>query len=185
LRKAAFALVLAAFLAVLAGALAKPRSATAKVHVYPAPGGVAKIVRKIHLYRQTTWRWQRVMGLRPTRVSGAPLVHSTIGYRIWVLNLWKTRARRVERLAENPPHKADWLCIHRYEASWTDGGGPYFGGLQMDLSFQQHYGRALLASKGTAEHWTPLEQMWVAERALRSGRGFYPWPSTAHFCGLI
>jgi hypothetical protein len=27
--------------------------------------------------------------------------------------------------------------------------------------------------------------MWVAERAHRSGRGFYPWPNTARHCGLI
>jgi hypothetical protein len=91
----------------------------------------------------------------------------------------------VQHLARNPPHKADWLCIHRYEASWTDSGGPYYGGLQMDLTFQRRYGGYLLARKGTAEHWTPLEQMWVAERALRSGRGFYPWPNTARYCGLI
>jgi hypothetical protein len=25
----------------------------------------------------------------------------------------------------------------------------------------------------------------VAERAYRSGRGFYPWPNTARACGLI
>ncbi len=30
-----------------------------------------------------------------------------------------------------------------------------------------------------------VEQMWVAERAHRSGRGFYPWPNTARYCGLI
>ena len=34
-----------------------------------------------------------------------------------------------------------------------------------------------------ADHWTPIEQMWVAERAYRSGRGFYPWPNTARYCG--
>ena len=78
-----------------------------------------------------------------------------------------------------------WLCIHRYEGSWTDRGGPYYGGLQMDISFQQSYGWHLLRHKGTADHWTPLEQMWVAERAYRSGRGFYPWPNTARACGLI
>jgi hypothetical protein len=25
----------------------------------------------------------------------------------------------------------------------------------------------------------------VAERAYRSGRGFYPWPNSARACGLI
>ena len=55
----------------------------------------------------------------------------------------------------------------------------------MDIGFQASYGGPLLAAKGTAENWTPLEQMWVAERAYRSGRGFYPWPNTARACGLI
>ena len=75
--------------------------------------------------------------------------------------------------------------IHRYEGDWSDGGSPYYGGLQMDVSFQASYGGVLLAKKGTAENWTPLEQMWVAERAYRSGRGFYPWPNTARACGLL
>ena len=26
---------------------------------------------------------------------------------------------------------------------------------------------------------------WAAERAHHSGRGFYPWPNTARYCGLI
>ena len=72
-----------------------------------------------------------------------------------------------------------------YEGAWSDSGSPYYGGLQMDISFQASYGGPLLATKGTAENWTPLEQMWVAERAYRSGRGFYPWPNTARACGLI
>ena len=42
-----------------------------------------------------------------------------------------------------------------------------------------------LLHRGWASNWTPLEQMWVAERAYRSGRGFYPWPNTARYCGLI
>ena len=47
------------------------------------------------------------------------------------------------------------------------------------------YGGDLLRRKGTADKWTPVEQMWVAERAYRAGRGFYPWPNTARYCGLI
>jgi hypothetical protein len=65
-----------------------------------------------------------------------------------------------------------------------NSGGPYYGGLQMDLEFQRTYGRYLLRKKGTANRWSPLEQMWVAERALRT-RGFYPWPNTARWCRLI
>jgi hypothetical protein len=55
----------------------------------------------------------------------------------------------------------------------------------MDLSFQRTYGGELLRSKGTADNWSPVEQMWVAERAHRSGRGFTPWPNTARYCGLL
>jgi hypothetical protein len=54
----------------------------------------------------------------------------------------------------------------------------------MDLGFQQAYGSYLLRTKGTADRWSPLEQMWVAERA-HATRGFYPWPNTARMCGLI
>ena len=91
----------------------------------------------------------------------------------------------MHRRALNVPHKDAWLCIHHYEGSWSDPNPPYYGGLQMDLGFQRTYGGALLRAKGTADHWTPLEQMWVAERAHRAGRGFYPWPNTARYCGLI
>jgi hypothetical protein len=182
LRKAAFALGAAAILvAVVLGALAKPRRATAGLRLYPDSAGVLK---KINLYRQATWHWQRVMGVHTTPSTKKPLDPS-LRYRLWVMSLWKARAARVQRLAQNPPHKAEWLCIHRYEASWTDSGEPYYGGLQMDITFQRHYGGYLLVRKGTANRWTPLEQMWVAEHALRSGRGFYPWPNTARYCGLI
>ena len=61
----------------------------------------------------------------------------------------------------------------------------YYGGLQMNMEFQRTYGAELLARKGTADRWTPLEQIWVAERAYRSGLGFQPWPNTARMCGLL
>ena len=77
------------------------------------------------------------------------------------------------------------MCIHGYEGAWNDPGAPYYGGLQMDLEFQRAWGSELLARKGTADHWTPLEQMWVAERAYRSGLGFTPWPNTARMCGVL
>jgi hypothetical protein len=55
----------------------------------------------------------------------------------------------------------------------------------MDWGFMARYGQELLRRKGTANLWTPLEQMWVAERAFRSGRGYFPWPNSARNCGLI
>lgn len=78
-----------------------------------------------------------------------------------------------------------FLCIHSGEGSWTDPGAPYYGGLQMDYEFQSTYGPTLLRAKGTADHWTPTEQIHVAYEAYRSGRGFFPWPNTARRCGLI
>jgi hypothetical protein len=100
--------------------------------------------------------------------------------------LKKERSETMRQLAilARPPHYEQWMCIHRYEGSWTDPDAPYWGGLQMDDEFQRTYGIELYRAKGTADHWTPLEQMWVAERAYRT-RGFWPWPNTARYCGLI
>jgi len=82
------------------------------------------------------------------------------------------------------------FCIHRFERhaqqGWrTNTGNGFYGGLQMNIAFQRTYGPDLLRKKGTADRWLPIEQIWVAERAYRSGRGFYPWPNTARSCGLI
>src|SRR5439155_15568594 len=131
-----------------------------------------------------TWRWQRIMHRPRTPYSETVRRIQSVAYRSWVLGLWQRRAVLARRQALNPPHKQQWTCIHRYEASWKDAGGPYYGGLQMDLEFQATYGRDLLRRKGTADHWTALEQMWVAERAYRT-RGFWPWPNTARYCGLL
>jgi hypothetical protein len=141
--------------------------------------------RKIDRYQQETWRWQRLMGKPLTQSAGRTLAKlSSEDLRHAVL-LWRTRARKARRLARRPPHLHAFLCIHHFEGSWTDTGAPYYGGLQMDITFQAHYGGWLLRAKGTADHWTPLEQIWVAERAYMRGRGYWPWPNTARDCGLI
>jgi hypothetical protein len=122
---------------------------------------------------------------RPTVNRTKADFDSLLRYRRWLRNAWRIRAARARHRAHHPPHLAEWRCIHRWEGSWTDPGSPYYGGLQMDLAFQRAYGLRLLRHKGTANHWAPYEQMWVAERALKAGRGFYPWPLTARRCGLI
>lgn len=79
-----------------------------------------------------------------------------------------------------------FLCIHRYEGAWDENtGNGYYGGLQMDLSFQGSYGADFLRRWGTADNWPPWAQLQAAVRAYQSGRGFYPWPNTARACGLI
>ena len=143
------------------------------------------VLRAIEKHRAETWRWQRLMA-RPLTPAGRSAQRTTsAAYRLWVRDLWRRRAERARVAASRPPHRTAWLCIHRYEGPWADPGAPYYGGLQMDLSFQRTYGLDLLRRKGTANRWTPVEQMWVAERALRHGTGFYPWPNAARACGLI
>jgi hypothetical protein len=76
------------------------------------------------------------------------------------------------------------LCVHRFEGTWRDPNGPYYGGLQMDLSFQRTYGNWMLRHHGTADHWSPRAQLIVAWRGYRQ-RGWTPWPNTAARCGLL
>ncbi len=143
-------------------------------------------LRRIRQLRHMTWHWQKVMGVTRTPARHGILRVSNPKYRHWVLDLWQKRATRARLRARKVPHRSQWLCIHRGEGAWNaHTGNGYYGGLQMDLSFQRSYGRYLLRVKGTAENWSPNEQMWVAERAYKSGRGFYPWPNTARACGLI
>jgi hypothetical protein len=139
-----------------------------------------ELQRLIDRYRHRVWHWQRVMQRPLTLTLSRPPADPLARIRIW-----RRISARLQRVALHPPHLSAWACIHRYEGAWTDTGAPYYGGLQMDLGFQRTYGAALLARKGTADHWTPLEQMWTAEKALRSGRGFWPWPNTARYCGLL
>jgi hypothetical protein len=140
----------------------------------------AHVQRLIDHYRRRTWHWQRLME-RPLTLT---LVHPPVD-PLARIRAWKLTSLRLQEIAVHPPHVRAWMCIHHYEGSWADAGPLYYGGLQMDLGFQRTYGGGLLARKGTANHWTPLEQMWVAERALQAGRGFWPWPNTARFCGLL
>jgi len=134
--------------------------------------------RLIRHYRAQTWRWQALTGLSRTSAAIRPSTRGT-------LRFWVRSAGRAYKTAIHPPHRSGWLCIHRYEGSWQDSGDPYWGGLQMDRGFMGRYAPSYLLRRGYADRWSPLEQMWVAERAYRGGRGFYPWPSTARMCGLI
>lgn len=78
-----------------------------------------------------------------------------------------------------------FMCIHRGEGAWNSAtGNGFYGGLQFDYGFISTYGADLLRSKGTADRWTPMEQIGVAIRAHRT-RGFTPWPNTARRCGLL
>lgn len=158
----------------------------------PAPGPWAETPRTRDLKRRAIWLKLVARKLSKLTQHPRPTVSRTRGdfdsllrYRLWRRDAWRIRAERARFRAHHPPHLAEWRCIHRWEGSWTDPNSPYYGGLQMDLAFQRAYGPRLLRHKGTANHWAPYEQMWVAERAFKAGRGFHPWPLTARRCGLI
>ena len=144
--------------------------------------------RHIQRYRADTRHWLTVIRGRPPAdvsrsLSARSVTPGSLRQLLRTERRWRHVAHRTWWRAKHPPYLRDWLCIHRYEGSWADSGSPYWGGLQMDLSFQQTYGGWLLRHKGTADHWSALEQIWVAVRASHS-RGFSPWPNTARDCGL-
>jgi hypothetical protein len=169
----------------LATASSTSRAASGGTRALASESLVQTLGAQIAALQRTTWQWQRLMDVPLTETAGRTLAELSVPDIQSAVELWRRRAAAAETQAQNPPHLREWLCIHRYEGSWTDPRPPYFGGLQMDLAFQRLYGGFLLRAKGTADHWTPLEQIWVAERAHSAGRGFYPWPNTARFCGLI
>jgi hypothetical protein len=174
--------------ATVVGAL--PATAPAEDRRLTGAAPDARVVSQIQRYRKETWRWQRLMR-RPRTPTGFTARRSPDpSYRQWVLRLWKTRAVQARRQAHRPPRKGAWLCIYRHERhprmGWrTRTANGFFGGLQMNIDFQRTYAPELLRRKGTADRWSAIEQIWVAERAYRSGRGFHPWPNTARACGLI
>jgi hypothetical protein len=133
--------------------------------------------------------WLRLMH-RPVpplpRVAGLPLTQlERVADRV------ARRAHALGWLGRHPPHLAGWRCIQQHETAppypgWrTASGNGYYGGLQLDRQFQVTYASWLYRSKGTAENWTALEQIWTAEFARAHGRGFAPWPHTATACGLL
>jgi hypothetical protein len=172
-------LVLAGVLVLIVAALTGAnRADAAEEHV--------TLLEQIDDLRNETWDWQRLMRVPLTPTSYGER-DAGDAYRAWLRDLWQTRADRAEAKAQSPPNERIWRCIHRHEASraggWaTSTGNGYYGGLQMSMTFQRVLAPELLRDKGTADNWTAVEQMWVAERALRRGYGFTPWPNTAYRC---
>lgn len=163
----------------LIGVVALAFVATSQARSPLAPAAYsATAAKKTVLLRDTARRWEALMALPKAWTHASPGTPRS-------LRFWRQRYRAVVRAAAHPPHKTGWLCIHRFEGSWKDSGDPYWGGLQMDRGFMRSYAPLVLLRRGWADSWTPLEQMWVAERAHRSGRGYGPWPNTARYCGLL
>jgi len=115
------------------------------------------------------------------------------GSRTQALLLWQSREAAAALLVARHSHPAlptrllsAFGCIHGYEGAWSSNtGNGYYGGLQMDVSFQRLYGAEFVRRWGTADNWPAWAQLEAAVTAYRSGRGFWPWPNSARLCGLI
>ena len=171
-----------------ADALARLRSSFA-VALPRAPRPHSKLAVRLSYSRNLTLRLRRIYPGTVTRTFAT--ARAKAGGAA-ALHLWEERsavaALAVARHGVTVPAglRADFSCIHRFEGAWTaDTGNGYYGGLQMDLSFQRRYGAQYVRVWGTADKWPAWAQLAVAVRAYQSGRGFYPWPNTARACGLI
>jgi hypothetical protein len=175
----------------LVSSLALMGSGSASAAVTPettAEAEIQRLVDEIRKHRAASRHWQRVMGKPRTWASFLERRTDLTGDLTSLTalrNRWERRAARLRARGWHPPSRAAWRCIHRREGPWDDPRAPYWGGLQMSMQFQRAFGRYLLGRKGTANRWTPAEQMWTAEHARRSGLGFHPWPNTARACGLL
>jgi hypothetical protein len=151
-----------------------------------APAGI-----RLRYSRRLTLRLRRIYPGTVTRSFASARAGNDRG----TLRLWQRRsaaaALSVALHGDRQPDIPGWLqadfrCIHRYEGGWTSNtGNGYYGGLQMDISFQRRYGADYLTRYGTADTWPVWAQFQAAARAYASGRGFAPWPNTARACGLL
>ena len=177
-------------LLVIAGVLILAVAALAGAKPASAAEQRIDVVEQIGVLRQQTWNWQRLMKVRRTPTAYEERTSVSTTFLESLRDLWRTRAERARTRAQDPPHEPAWRCIHKHEAAEAGGwsastGNGYYGGLQMSVQFQVALAPELVRRKGTADNWSAIEQMWVAERAVRRGYGFTPWPSSARACGLL
>ena len=107
-----------------------------------------------------------------------------------ILNRWERRLRHYRAAyAQRRPVIDGLLCIHTYEGAWdavSETVPTYYGGLQMDATFEEAYGSDVLAYRGGAHAntWPRHDQLMVAVRGYEV-RGYTPWPTAAAACGLL
>jgi hypothetical protein len=156
-----------------------------------APRPHSSLRSRLVYARRLTLRLRQIYPGTSTRsLAGARAAGGSATLRAWQLRSARA-ALAVARHGTRQARIADWLaddfrCIHRYEGSWdANTGNGYYGGLQMDLEFQRHYGARFVRRWGTADNWPSWAQLEASARAYASGRGFNPWPNTARACGLL
>ncbi len=161
------------------------------VRLPEAPTLHAQLSERVSYSRKLTLSLRRIYPGRVTRRFAS----ATAGNGRETLRLWQARSALAAAAvalhgASRPPIPGflgdAFACIHHFEGAWTSNtGNGYYGGLQMDLTFQSLYGGEFVRRWGTADNWPAWAQLQTAVRAYESGRGFGPWPNTARACGLI
>jgi Transglycosylase-like domain len=163
----------------------------------PSPLGCKHARVGVVHYRHATWKWQKMrdgkLADKTPVVSGkscrwanyAADVHRERSVAAKIRTEKWLKNERVQRLIYFRELYEKWRCIHEHEGAWNSNtGNGYYGGLQMDYSFQSAYGSEFMARWGTADRWPVWAQLTAAERAYAS-RGFNPWPNTARMCGVL
>jgi hypothetical protein len=126
----------------------------------------------------------RELGYGQIRFQGVGPERWAQRYRQERAKVWALRGALTARVDRLVALIRAFECIHQYEGAWTaNTGNGYYGGLQLDQNFMRSYAPRLLQARGTADHWTPAQQITTAIVAHTS-RGFAPWPNTARMCGL-
>jgi Transglycosylase-like domain len=153
----------------------------------------APLVHMIRYYRGETNEMLRAMGERRYPVAYLEANESK-EFRQWLLSHWKARYREVRN------EYSEWrstygglpgwwvgeaMLVHSCEGAWNaNTGNGYYGGLQMDISFQTTYGPEFYRAYGTANNWPVFAQLRAAYRGWQA-RGWSPWPACAARFGLL
>ena len=156
-----------------------------------APGVRSRLYTRVSYSKQLTLKLRQIYpGTVTRRFASAHGSSGSATLRLWQVRSAEAAIQVVRHGYARPPIpgflQGAFLCIHRFEGAWTSNtGNGYYGGLQMDASFQRRYGGDFVVRWGTADNWPAWAQLQTAVRAYRAGRGFDPWPNTARACGLI
>jgi Transglycosylase-like domain len=140
--------------------------------------------------RHSSWSQMRGISARADLSIPRSCARTRRLAEIWRWQAWIARYRyqrwqegRLQR--ERRALYEKWRCIHEHEGAWdANTGNGYYGGLQMDVTFQRSHGLRFYERWGTADQWPVWAQLEAAEDAYRT-RGFTPWPNTARMCGVL
>jgi hypothetical protein len=162
-----------------------------------APGSATSTLRTVGSIRRDI-RWTRRHAIRNARRAALPIPRHGHAERhavtradlVKILDKWDHRLNHYRAAyARRQPVLDNLHCIHTYEGAWdavSDTVPTYYGGLQMDATFEATYGADVLAYRGgvDANLWPKHDQLMVAYRGYKV-RGYTPWPTAAAACGLL